>query len=176
MSGELLTINGECGIIEFPITGDSTMKLTSTDIKRFWEKIVKHPTGCWEWQAATLQSGGYGAFRCAGATLRAHRVAFFLCKGNLNPELEILHLCNNPKCCNPDHLKQDTHSANLAQAGVEGKMTRHSGANSKTQFSEEILRDILTSSCSARELGRRYKVDHKTIRSIQKEFQLCYQE
>lgn len=176
MSGELLTINGECVTIEFPNSGDSVVNLSANDIKRFWEKVSKLDSGCWEWQAATLISGGYGAFRCNGITLRAHRIAYFLCKGNLNPELEILHLCNNPKCCNPEHLSQDTHTANLKQAGRDGKMTREVGANSKTKLSEEAIRDILTSSLSLRALGRKYHVYHKTIAQIKKEFQLCYPE
>ena len=33
--------------------------------------------------------------------------------------------------------------------------------------------DILTARCSARALGRKYNVDNKTIRQIQKEFSLC---
>ena len=150
------------------------MRMTQEDIFRFWEKVKRPSYGeCWEWQAATLTSGGYGAFRLNGVTVRAHRISYFLSTGDLDPNLEILHLCNNPKCCNPKHLKQDTHSANLKQAGREGKMTRYSGANSKVKFTEEQLKDILTARCSARALGRKYNVDHKTIRQIQKEFTLC---
>lgn len=150
------------------------MNLSANDIKRFWEKVSKLDSGCWEWQAALFRSGRYGAFRVGGVTLRAHRIAYFLCKGNLNPELEILHLCNNPKCCNPDHLLQDTHQANLKMAGT--KLAPYHGANSKTKLSEEAIRDILTSSLSLRALGRKYHVYHKTIAQIKKEFQLCYPE
>lgn len=150
------------------------MQLTSSDISRFWEKVeIRSPLLCWEWKAAILQSGGYGAFRLKGETKRAHRVAYFLSKGDLDPALELLHKCNNPRCCNPNHLVQGTHAANLLQAGQEGKMTRYSGTNSKIQFNQEQLHDILTATTSARAMARKYQVDHKTIRRIQQEFQLC---
>lgn len=172
--GECLTINGESTIILFPFSSESTMRIEQKDIIRFWEKVKRTGSSeCWEWQAAYLPSGGYGAFHLNGVTVRAHRLAYYLTVGDLQPGLELLHLCNNPKCCNPAHLKQDTHQANLKQAGADGKMTRHVGANSKKQFSEEQLYDILTAKCSARALARKYLVDHKTIRSIQKEFTLC---
>lgn len=170
--GEALTIIGECRIVLFPLHKDTIMNLTASDITRFWGKVAKvDGPGCWEWQASCLSSGGYGAFRVAGVTLRAHRVAYFLGKGNLNPELEILHRCNNPKCCNPAHLEQNTHSANMLQAGQAGKLG-HWKPNDKKQFSQEILEDILTSRLSARALGRKYRADHKTILRIKRSFTL----
>ena len=150
------------------------MKLTPQDIRRFWEKVdVKDSLSCWEWKASCLVSGGYGAFRLAGVTQRAHRISYFLMKGDLLSGLELLHICNNPKCCNPSHLRQDTHQANLAQAGRDGKMTRSLGANSRSKLTEDQLLDILTSSKSARSLARKYCIDHKTVLRFQKEFQLC---
>lgn len=170
--GESLTIFGECDIVVFPYQRGNTMNLTAADISRFWSKVTtNNPSGCWEWKASTLPSGGYGAFRVKGVTLRAHRIAYFLCKGNLNPELEILHLCNNPICCNPNHLEQNTHSVNMLQAGREGKLG-HWKPNDKKQFSPEILQDILSSKLSARALGRKYNADHKTILNIKRSFTL----
>ena len=150
------------------------MKLTGSDIARFWEKVNRNTSsGCWEWTAALLTSGGYGAFRLNGVTQRAHRISYFLMRGDLNENLVLLHLCNTPKCVNPTHLAQDTQSANLKQAGAEGKMTRSVGTNSRLNFTEEQLKDILTARVSSRALARKYSVDHKTIRRIQQEFQLC---
>lgn len=150
------------------------MDMTGADVTRFWEKVEKLSIDeCWKWRASRLKNGGYGAFRLNGKTVRAHRVAFFLANTTLDSSLEVLHTCSNPCCCNPAHLIQDTHQANLKQAGQEGKMVRYSGPNSKTQLNEEQLYDILTSKASARALGRKYSIDHKTIRSIQKGYTLC---
>jgi len=150
------------------------VQITQSDIARFWAKVDKTtPNGCWEWTAAVLTNGGYGAFRLNGQTIRAHRISYFLMKGDLIPGLEILHRCNNTTCCNPDHLTQDTHSANLKQAGAEGKMGRWFGINAKIKFSDETIRDILVSPLSNYALGKTYKVDHKTIARLRQDFQLC---
>lgn len=150
------------------------MQLTQQDITRLWAGIKRGlPTECWEWQRALSANGGYGIINLGGKATRAHRVVYFLTQGDLNPELEILHLCDNKKCCNPLHLSQDTHSANLKQAGAAGTLARFSGANSKLALPEEVLRDILTSTESLRAIGRRHGIYHKTVAQIRKEFTLC---
>ena len=159
-----------------PSTTGGPMKLSPSDIRRFWAKVaIKGPLDCWEWQASCLVSGGYGAFRLYGVTQRAHRIAYFLMKGDLLPDLEILHICNNPKCCNPSHLRQDTHAENLRQIHRDGRMPFR-GTNANLKFSQEQILDILTNKCSARALARKYGVDHKTILRYKKDFELCQQE
>ena len=32
------------------------------DLERFWSKVSKQPTGCWEW-TGSLDKSGYGNFR-----------------------------------------------------------------------------------------------------------------
>ena len=150
------------------------MKLTAEDIKRLWAGITKGgPDVCWEWEKAVSSNGGYGLINIGGKTVRAHRVVYFLMRGDLIAELEILHTCNNPPCCNPNHLIQDTHAANLQQAKTEGRLAVGKGTNSKVNLSEEAIRDILTSTASLRELGRKYHIYHKTVAQIKKEFELC---
>lgn len=148
-----------------------TFRVNGSDVTRFWAKVAKPtPEGCWEWQGALLKSG-YGAFRLAGKTERAHRIAYFLSKENLNPNLEILHLCNNPQCCNPAHLRQATHAENLQQASQQNRMGNGTdGPGSKSNLSTEALHEILTSRASARALGRKYGIYHKTVINIQKAY------
>lgn len=147
-----------------------------TDIRRFWSKVeIAGPDACWNWTAARLVNGGYGAFRLKGETKRAHRIAYFLMKGDLVPGLELLHTCNNPRCCNPNHLVQDTHAENLRQIHRDGR-TAVRGPNHQLGLTQEQLIDILTSTKSARSLARKYQVDHKTILRFKKELQVCPQE
>jgi hypothetical protein len=82
-------------------------------------------TGCWEWQGA-LGSGGYGVFSYRGKQVRAHRASLAAyCErpdilepcinGGARP-VYVLHSCDNPKCCNPDHLRLGTPQDNADDA------------------------------------------------------------
>lgn len=82
---------------------------------RYWEKVVVRE-GCWEWQAHCSPEG-YGQFKSAsgkGMQL-AHRVMFRLVHGrDPDPNLQLLHSCDNPPCQSPDHVKEGTQAENQA--------------------------------------------------------------
>jgi hypothetical protein len=80
---------------------------------RFNQKyIVNVETGCWEWQDR-LNIDGYGLLKINGKSIRAHRYAYEYFVGPLDINLEICHNCNNRKCVNPKHLRQDTQKSNM---------------------------------------------------------------
>jgi hypothetical protein len=68
-------------------------------------KVVKQPSGCWEWQAAKYAKG-YGAFVIRNETRRAHRVLYVWTYGE--PDADLHHRCENRSCVNPDHLEPVT--------------------------------------------------------------------
>ena len=80
----------------------------------FWALVAK-VGDCWEWQG-TRSYKNYGSLRWNGSTTPAHRVAALL--GGLIFDLEfrgqnlILHHCDNPPCCRPEHLFAGTHTDN----------------------------------------------------------------
>lgn len=78
--------------------------------ERFWSK-VDFSAGCWEW-AASRQCDGYGWVRTKTRMELAHRVAYHLAYGAYDPELCVLHYCDNPPCCRPDHLFLGTRADN----------------------------------------------------------------
>jgi hypothetical protein len=83
---------------------------------RFWEKvdIKKDKNLCWDW-LATLRSNGYGIITSVGKEFAAHRIAFKLFYGYLDENLDVLHKCDNRKCCNPYHLRQGTKFDNMKE-------------------------------------------------------------
>lgn len=89
------------------------MHLEDKDLERFWAKVDKsyHPKGCWVWTAAkNLQ--GYGKFYLRGKFLGVHRLSYTLANGQIGDGLVIDHLCHNPACVNPSHLREVTYKQN----------------------------------------------------------------
>jgi hypothetical protein len=76
-------------------------------------------TGCWEWTGGLFASG-YGAVGVDRKVLKAHRVAWALYRGEVGA-WHVLHRCDNPKCCNPDHLYLGTHADNMADRAAKGR-------------------------------------------------------
>jgi hypothetical protein len=93
-------------------------RLTPSDKERFWAKVdVSNPDGCWTWKDR-LDKDGYGQFSIGSREnqkkLVAHRVAKTLSMGEDIPEgLFVMHMCDNPPCCRPDHLGVATHQENM---------------------------------------------------------------
>lgn len=92
--------------------------------ERFILDRVVERNGCWEWQGART-SRGYGHFGvCIDGKQRhfkAHRAAFLIFTGNDPSGLEVMHACDNTRCCNPDHLTLGTHAENMADMKRKGR-------------------------------------------------------
>ncbi|UMU87416.1 HNH endonuclease [Klebsiella pneumoniae] len=63
-------------------------------------------SGCINWNGA-INFYGYGQFSFEGRTWSAHRLAYEILNGAI-PQCAtkwwVLHRCDNPACCNPEHL------------------------------------------------------------------------
>lgn len=81
-------------------------------------------SGCWYWEGYKDRKG-YGQFKRNQRGYKAHRSAW--CAANqqdldqLQSNELILHTCDNPPCCNPDHLRLGTHAANMADMAQKGR-------------------------------------------------------
>jgi len=91
--------------------------------ERFWDKvdIPMEPDECWEWNAATRN--GYGVLGAPNSNriVYAHRWVFENFIGQISPDKEICHICNNRLCVNPTHLYEGTRSDNMKQCWRDGR-------------------------------------------------------
>jgi len=95
--------------------------ITDKDKERFFSKIQKQEDGCWIWKGCK-DKGGYGYIGIKGSTLKAHRVAKTLESGPIPHGMFVCHHCDNPPCCNPDHLFIGTNTDNVRDAKSKGRL------------------------------------------------------
>lgn len=98
---------------------------SDSEIKnRLLANIERSPDGCWNWKRAKDRDG-YGKVAIRGKYWRAHRASYTFFHGEIPPGLVLDHLCRNPSCINPDHLRPVTNAENiLAGEGWAAKRAR----------------------------------------------------
>ena len=104
-------------------------------VARFWKKV--EPVGdCLEWMGHR-NANGYGRLTFDKALILAHRLSYQLEVGPIPDGLMIDHICHNPACVKPAHLRlatskqnQENHSGAYANSstGIRGVRQRKNGA------------------------------------------------
>jgi len=111
---------------------------------------------------------GYGTYQITtidGAIIKgAHRVAYYIANNNIDQNLLVCHSCDNPSCCNPDHLFLGTHKDNAKDSVNKG---RHVGMNGK-KHSDETKRKISIKTAGANNgmYGKKHSNGSKSKMSI----------
>lgn len=88
-------------------------------------RLAKHSekapdSDCLLWTGASRS--GYGSLSIRGQSFFAHRVAWALANGDLDPLLQVDHVCFNRSCINPAHLEAVEMRENIRRAWVKARM------------------------------------------------------
>lgn len=114
------------GLPKYKHGHETRLRKYPPDTERFWGLVTKgEEDDCWEWAGARHRQG-YGHFRTTNVMAKgfAHRFSYFLHKGAFDPDLHVLHECDNPPCVNPKHLFLGNHQDNMQDAAKKGKFSR----------------------------------------------------
>lgn len=138
----------------------------------FRARLRETPSGCWEW-TRTLNNQGYGVTWLNGRRTSAHRAAWVLAHGPIPAGRWVLHSCDNPPCCNPDHLWLGTPRDNQRDCISKGRKAFAVGsAASMAKLTEGQIPEVRarcasgeTQTAVARDLGVTrgtiYKILHR---------------
>lgn len=144
-------------------------KALAREGERFWKYVGKgDPNQCWEWSGYRSKLG-YGRFTRVGkaGTQMAHRLAYELVNGPLPSHLFACHKCDNPPCCNPNHLFAGTAADNLHDAINKGRWKKPKptrGTDSKkAKLTPEDVAKIFTSKLSTKDLAKLFGVTTTAI-------------
>ena len=97
-------------------------KSTLTDLERFMQYVEPEPnTGCWLWTACVHNRWGYGHFGVRNKLVSAHRFAWEQLVGPIPAGMLVLHKCDVPSCCSPDHLFLGDSQANMSDMARKGR-------------------------------------------------------
>lgn len=138
--------------------------------ERFWA-LVNKSEGCWLW-AGSVSSWGYGRFGLSHRkNVTASRLAWILTHGSIPEGQCVLHKCDVPACCNPDHLFLGTHQDNMTDKTRKGRQARnfgmHAGEKSPTaKLTQEQVLEIRQSKEKLLVLANRYGVAFQTISKV----------
>ena len=142
------------------------MNIEQKYIDRFWSKVVKTPSGCWEW-AGARNMRGYGKITVNGKKWSTHRLSMILA-GHDIAGLLVCHHCDNPPCVNPDHLFVGTQQDNMTDMTNKGR-SRHPLTNDEARAIRSEARFGVRGrygNGNITELARRYNVARSTIGDI----------
>jgi len=138
--------------------------------ERITSRIWPEPnSGCWLWSGSTLWDG-YGQTRhpVTKGMVAVHRLVFEAANGPIRAGQCVLHRCDNPPCCNPDHLFLGTARENVSDR--DRKMRQAVGErNSHAALTESQAREIRARNPAPKDtvaVAREYGVSRNTVRSI----------
>lgn len=139
--------------------------------QRFWRHVEPEDgDNCRNWTARKVPDG-YGSFKLRSRLISAHRLAWTLTFGEITDRLSVLHKCDNPACCNPNHLFLGTQDDNMKDAMHKGRNKVFHGirnANAKLTASQvrEIRSKYSPNIYTVTMLCREYAVSRPTIKRI----------
>lgn len=81
-----------------------------TPTQRFWQKVNK-TAECWIWTGAK-NNHGYGQLWTGDKLDYAHRISYRFANGPIPEGAHLDHVCHNPGCVRPTHLRTVTEKQN----------------------------------------------------------------
>ena len=131
---------------------------------------IKIVNGCWEWKDFICPMTGYGKITYERKCMTAHRLSYIYHKGDIPPEMFVCHVCDNPKCINPDHPFIGTAKDNSRDMVKKGRHVSHLGENNQcsrlTENQVIEIRRLCSEGVKQIEIGKMFGIDQCHVSDI----------
>lgn len=138
-------------------------------------KTRQGPNGCVVW-TRSCNADGYGKVWHEGKSWLVHRRAWSMHMGPIPHGMKVLHTCDNPPCCNVDHLFLGTNQDNADDMMRKNRARPVRGeAHSRAKVTESQVLEIRVAYAAGgtthRKLAARYGICASQVtRIINREF------
>lgn len=145
-------------------------RITKNGKDIFLEKL---DNGCVICTSHCKDKDGYVRIRRNGKHDRLHRIIYEMHYGEIPKGLLIRHKCDNPNCCNIEHLEIGNHKDNAKDMVERGRSNKgkpnfnsRGTLNKQSKLTEQQVKEIYLSTLSLRDLGKLYGVSDTNISYI----------
>lgn len=144
----------------------------ASKLELFWAQVDKSGD-CWIW-TGRVTADGHGVTgrwsRSRTTDVKAHHISWFVAHGSWPPfGMVVRHRCDNARCVRPEHLELGTDADNVADRVARGRSAA-GNRNGRARLTEAQVREVAALAdagvTSLAEIGRRFGVDHGTVRAI----------
>ncbi len=132
-------------------------------IARFWSRVnrdgpIIYPDlgKCWMWTGA-INGRGYGSLVIDAKAMTPHKLAATLSMGTVPDGMYVCHRCDNPPCCNPDHLFIGTPLQNISDAYEKDRKGKI------TTLQKELVRSLLLQGMRNKDIASRAGIDYRMV-------------
>lgn len=134
--------------------------------ERFLSRIDRSggTNSCWEWRG-TFFANGYPAFWMEGKQHLAHRLSYELLTGKKLKNFAC-HTCDNPACCNPEHIFDGTQKDNMRDMVKKGRKVVKAIEKRPVKLSEAEVRKIFDDPRSSRKVAADFDICGRMVLNI----------
>lgn len=144
-------------------------KHTKTNANARTLRFDELDTGCMVCVSHRRTAKGYVKIRTGQTQSYLHRVIYTLHNGPIPDEMLVCHACDNPPCCNPNHLFLGTPKDNSEDMATKGRASSGPGMdnpNRKLTDAQVIEIRARVEHESENSLATEYGVSRSTISAI----------
>ena len=146
--------------------------------ERVLRGVLKVSSGCWEWQYGRCSRkktrgfiSDYGSVWFRGKRHKANRLSYESFIGPIPEKMCVLHKCDVPACCNPEHLFLGTKKDNVTDMIEKNRAYRgQAKQGAKSHLAKLKSDDVLSirklyaaGGISQSQLGKMFGVQQSTI-------------